>query len=827
MRSSDEGIEEIVVRGESQGAEDFVATDSVTAFSAADIQALGAQTIEDLAAFTPNLEIVAAGATTPTFFIRGVGLNDFNANAASAVAIYQDDVNLNAQALQLGTLFDVEAVNVLRGPQGTGLARNSSAGAIKLYTRKPIGRFNGYLRGTGGNFDYRDYEGAVEAPVWTDILSARAAFRLSERDGFAENRCGGLPAGRIGSDWPFVGVPLGRCVSSAPTVFSGDDFDVPAGLPTEVNDLDVWAVRGTLLFEPTLDMSWLGGAQFLRREELSRLGQAYGAKPELGLGSHDNGGVGRRYKKPEVALAQFRSFLQLSAECAATNCGLTLPQLFDPAIRRYAPYLATELDDEPFVGYYDRVGPTESDVFTSYLRGEIHLPYGIELRTVGGYAEYDRLIDIDIDFSPSVFAEIVTEDEGYQLTQDVAFDGDLGDWDPATWGLGGFFLYEDIDVELENYLRPETRAFTVSGRKYTQQIRSFGAYGEFERDFWDDYTLDGGVRWNWENKEIRMKVLTGFRETPEERAVRELLADRFRPAETWQAPTGTIRLTYRFREDTRAFWKYTRGWKAGHFNATAPPTPRGVSVAEPETIDAFETGVIGSWFDGRVSLDLTGFYYAYEDYQVFTTESNFGALPAFVVLNADNAEVYGAEADLVVRPWAGAFLNARASWLESRFTDFVQFHIVQDFILRPVTLIREVDNTGHRLLNSPRFKVSLSVEQALPLGPGGRYGALIPRYDGVWTDEAFFDGTEGRGIPNTNGTVNLPKHTIAQRAFFLHNARLSYALPAGGPVISLWVRNIEDTVYRTFGADASIFLGTSLHFVGEPRTYGVDVIVHF
>src|SRR5262249_34979437 len=76
------GIEEIVIRGgESDATSDYEAADSVTAFSAEDIAALGAQDIAGLAEFTPNLEIVTSGATTPTFFIRGVGLNDFNANA--------------------------------------------------------------------------------------------------------------------------------------------------------------------------------------------------------------------------------------------------------------------------------------------------------------------------------------------------------------------------------------------------------------------------------------------------------------------------------------------------------------------------------------------------------------------------------------------------------------------------------------------------------------------------------------------------------------------------------------------------------------------------
>ncbi len=811
------GIEEIVVRGESEGAEDFVNSDSVTDFSAADIQALGAQSIEDLASFTPNLEIVTTGATTPTFFIRGVGLNDFNPNGTSAVAVYQDDVNLNAGGLQLGTLFDIDTVNVLRGPQGTGLARNASAGAIKLYTRKPTGQLNGYLRGSAGNYRFRDYEGAVEAPLYGDLLSARVAFRLSERDGFVDNRCGGLPVERISTLEPYVGLPVATCKTSFDTTprFGLGDLAVPPGLPTEVNDLDNWAVRGTVRFEPTLAMSWLAGAQFARRDEFSRLGQAYGVGGFLGS---QDAGFPQPYKKPEVAMAQYRSFLKLRAACEAAGCSLSpnASELVLPASLLYAPFLAKELDDEPFRGYYSRVGPTQNDVWNAYLQGEILLPYRMELRTVTGYAAYDRLIDVDLDFSPSVLAQIVTDDEVYQLTEDVSLIGDLGAWDPATWGLGGFFLYEDLDVTTMNMLSPNIAELAVAERDYSQQIRSFGVYGEFERDFREDFTLDGGVRWNWENKAIRERIVNG----PRRRALTF-----FEDDTTWQSPTGTLRLTYRFREDTHAFWKYTRGWKAGHYNATSSARGATIGSAEPEAIDAFETGLVASWLGGRIDMDLSLFYYAYTDYQIFTIENNFGSPPAFVVLNAENAEIYGAELDLVGKPWAGAFWNARASWLESQFLDFVQLQVIQDFVDgRPVTLIREVDSKGNRLLNSPQFKVSLTVEQAIPLGG---YGTLIPRYDGVWTDDTFFDATEGRGVPDTAGSFVLPEHTLGQRAFFLHNARLSYAAPAGSPVISLWVRNIEDTVYRQFAADATNFLETSLHFLGDPRTYGIDVIFHF
>jgi iron complex outermembrane receptor protein len=83
------GVEEMLVTGSGTASllGDIAQANSVTAFDEETLQAIGAGDISDLAAFTPNLEIVTAGSTAPTFFIRGIGLNDFNSNAAGAVAI--------------------------------------------------------------------------------------------------------------------------------------------------------------------------------------------------------------------------------------------------------------------------------------------------------------------------------------------------------------------------------------------------------------------------------------------------------------------------------------------------------------------------------------------------------------------------------------------------------------------------------------------------------------------------------------------------------------------------------------------------------------------
>jgi outer membrane receptor protein involved in Fe transport len=846
------GIEEIVVQGtESEAANDFETADSVTGFGAEDLAALGASDISDLAAFTPNLEIVTQGATTPTFFIRGVGLNDFNSNSTGAVAIYQDDIPINAPALQLGALFDTEAVNVLRGPQGTGLARNASAGAIKVYTRKPSGEFGGFLRSEIGNYNSRDFEGAFESPIYEDIAAGRFAFRYTERDGTLKNRCGnaipfservpvpnpGGPNGLSAQGKKRTDAPWSIC--GEPVQSQGDRLStIPEGLAPFVNNVNNWAARGTLLFQPTLDMSWLVNAHGSQRDELSRLGQSIGTRGFsckdgdvancgypgqtstsriAGLLGGEQGNVFGSYVPQEI-----RARYAELAPCSVSRPGFPDGTCFQPANRaqdnsakvRSAKELARGLDSQPWAGDFNLTGPTRNDTYGGYLKGDIALPGGMQLVSATGYDHYDRFINVDLDQSPETLFQIETDDDGWQVAQGLQLQGQLGYESPVRWDVGGWFLKEQLNVVVTNDLGPFS-GLGVGARDYTQDLLSSGGYASLAFDFWDDFTLDGGFRYNWEQKKLDYVLVSTSCQFVD---CTENLND------TWHAPTGTIRLTYRFREDTHVFWKYTRGWKPGSYNATSS-ADTGVTVADPETIDAFETGIRGSWFDGRVGLDTSFFYYSYQDYQIFTAQQFAGGQPEFVILNANSAEVYGAEVDAVFRPWVGAFANVRFGWLETQFLDFVQLQ--QEIIsVRGglVTVNRELQNTGNPLLNSPRFKVSLTGEQTIPIG---RFGSLTGRYDGVWTDQTYFDATKGFGLPNIDDIHALPGDTISQPAYWIHNLMLTYQPPNGRMSLSAWVRNLTNESYKTFAFDATTFNSTSVYFVGDPRTYGGTFTVNF
>jgi outer membrane receptor protein involved in Fe transport len=184
-------IEEIIVEGTTTETSLDVPT-SVTTFSGSDIQELRIQDIADLSAFTPNLEInTAFAASNPTLFIRGIGLKDYNANSASAVAVYQDGIAISSPAGQLFQMFDVQSVEVLRGPQGSLNGRNATAGAIMVESVKPDGEWSSTGSAVYGNYNDVELEGAIGFPLIDEMLSGRVAFTYQRRDGITKNACSG------------------------------------------------------------------------------------------------------------------------------------------------------------------------------------------------------------------------------------------------------------------------------------------------------------------------------------------------------------------------------------------------------------------------------------------------------------------------------------------------------------------------------------------------------------------------------------------------------------------------------------------------------------
>jgi iron complex outermembrane receptor protein len=230
-------------------------------------------------------------------------------------------------------------------------------------------------------------------------------------------------------------------------------------------------------------------------------------------------------------------------------------------------------------------------------------------------------------------------------------------------------------------------------------------------------------------------------------------------------------------------------------------------------------------------LNVSGFYYDYQDLQVFIIEKT-KFYPITKLVNAESSTIYGVEVDVGAEPVPGLKLNYNFAWVESEyddfsvaFTEFFKFKPCRTCPAVEIPFPREYVYTGNPLIGSPRHSMAGSIEYTLDL-PGnalGRdLGSVTPRYSFSWRDDAYFDQCSGRGQ-----RCNFPKGFFGQTAYWVHNAALTWRSEDERIEVLGWVHNFLDEEYKTQNFDISKEIGIILDAYADPRTFGVTVTLGF
>lgn len=204
---------------------------AVSAYDAEALANLQADTLSGIQYATPNLYLDQGDAGNAVIYIRGVGQNDSLAFADPGVGVYVDDVFIARSQAAFLEVFDVERIEVLRGPQGTLYGRNTIGGAVKFVSTRPTDYLSGYMEAGVGNFGFVTAKGRISGPIAGDALKGKIAAAFTRRDGYAEN-----------------------------SVTGEDDGDV-----------ETFAGRASLLFQPTESVEFLlSGDMRIDRPDTSR-----------------------------------------------------------------------------------------------------------------------------------------------------------------------------------------------------------------------------------------------------------------------------------------------------------------------------------------------------------------------------------------------------------------------------------------------------------------------------------------------------------------------------------------------------------------------------
>ena len=811
-----EGIEEMVVTADSSSAILQSQEISVVGFDADYLEALGANDLSDIAQFTPNLEIrTPFAASNPTLFIRGVGLRDFNANSSSSVAVYNDDIYMNSPAGQLAQLFDVQNIDVLRGPQGGIYGRNASAGAIRVITRKPTGNSTGASASmTYGRFGQLDIQGAAESVLIPDTVSMRIAGKVSKRGGTAKNRCGdqnfasAVPG--AGNDVFEQRVYL-RCFNVDTTgdpLYGGLGWIDGERAPVKerVNDTDNWAARAITRF------------QFDFLDGLDILVNFHGGQNRGDARSFQMIGASQRGRDIEPTISNSvdtRDFPQAQRD---TDNELAVGSLANTsrAVRIRSPFIG-----RPFEGEWSTVGKEKLDLFGSNVVSELsngNWTYKLIL----GYEWNDRDAKVDLDGTARVALEPRLENSAWQMTGEARASWDAGEG--LSFELAAMYLYESLDVSNEF----ELTSFDIRFQEYTFRTNYGSVYGELEWELSEFLTLGAGGRFNYEDKELNLhgEAYNAFFLRLSGPGVEPLYTQDEMSQATEFGWAGDVTISYLPSNDVTFYIKYAHGWKGPHINglvlgpATTETGDPLTTPVKPEEVDSIELGVKSLFWDSRIKMNAALFLYDYKELQVFRLRNSSVGLPTNELINADDADVLGVEFDIDIRPFEGIGppilegfnLFASFSWIDNSYTEFVNRLKLQGDPGpdgQPTVTTTTVDFSGKQLVNSPEFAFVGYAMWPLPT----KFGIVIPRFDWSFKDDVFFS------------PENSP--LVGQSALWLMNFRLIYKSPTDNFEISGWVENMTDQSYTVDTFNLARFRGSILHAIGDPRTYGVTMKVTF
>ncbi|HEY0646256.1 TonB-dependent receptor [Phenylobacterium sp.] len=701
-------IEELVVTAQKK---EEALQDVPIAVSAFDQNALEKSKIDggpNLVLAVPNVNFGKSNFIGYNFQIRGIGSKLVAASGDAGTGIHLNNAPLIANNLFETEFYDMERVEVLRGPQGTLYGRNATGGVVNLITAKPTDQFEGMVRAEYGNYDSKKLRGMVNVPLG-EMFAVRLAGNYLKRDGFGEN------------------------------LVTGHDVDAR----------DLWSGRATVSFSPADRFRlWALLDHFEEHDSRSRTGKQFCTKD---VGPETIGGLGYS-SVPPIAQIQ-RGFF--SQGCLPTSAyspsalGTYNSQASISGI--FAAYLGLQTGDgfagktqapgirdieTPFDPVYksktdtyelnaefdvtDQLKLTALSAYTVYklsnrqdfTRYTTTAPYNATPNPVNlfagvpGYASiYAQLfpggVINDPQLGPYNSQAVIDQSNAssdqwsHEVRLQSNFDG------PLNFNVGGLYLkFKNRNeyivtfnsatafsqmLNLFNTGNPNcfgpapciavdpNRDPTGQGHNYLYvaqpvSLTSYAAFGELYWQATETLKWTVGLRYSVDDKSLLNHPLALVQRgiglsgpLPGQDAI---LKAKFKK------PTGRVGFDWKpdlgFTRETLIYAFYSRGYKAGGLN---PPFSPGLGVQAypatfaPELIDSYEIGTKNTLLDGSLQVNLTAFHYDYKDYQIAKIQSR-------VALNENiGAKVDGVEFESIWQPLQGLRLNAAVGYLDTKIGD--------------------------------------------------------------------------------------------------------------------------------------------------------------
>ena len=759
------------------------------------IQAVNAETLDnlrvtdvrDLTMVAPSFTVSQSYQGVPTYTLRGIGFNTINLSATSTVGTYVDEVAYAYPIMNTGPVFDLERVEVLKGPQGTLYGRNTTAGLVNFITGRPTDTFEGSVRAEVGNYDTYNFAGHVSGPLGEGV-SARLAFRSENSDkGWQISNSRGERLGQVDK------LALRGSLKLEPT--SSTEINLSA--TWWKNKSDTVAAQG-IGFTPATDpvtgtsasslFNAPGLAAYLAANAPTRASQADWT-PEAARGADIGTGLG--LKGP---LRENNDFVALKLRI---DQDLT-DDIKLVSLTSYNHFKRNALSDwsgAPFeVLIQNTVGDIKSFAEDLHLEGTT----GAVTWLVGGYYANDKILDSNrtmlgqnanvglIRFAGSGLLATPFNSAGYtatEMAQSFRTYEDYGRIKTETWSLFG-----SADIELSQQLK------ATLGVRYTEDKQRYnGCSRDFNGNMLPNVNVVNRALYLQSYGVLAAPITQGQCNTfdPATGTFGEVQSVLDEDNVAWRAA-----LNWSPNDDTLLYASVSRGYKAGTTPINAANLARQNAPVTQEKLTAYEVGVKATLADRMIQANVSAFYYDYRDKQI----STYFADPIYTALsrldNVPDSEAYGIEGEFVLRPADGLTLSVNALWLKTRINGY--------FGTNAAGQPQQFD--GAKFIYSPEFQGSIGVQYEAPVSDTLTANtALSLRYQSE-SNSIFED---------------LPLYRVKEHAVV--NGSLGLRSESGWSV-AIWAKNLFNNYYwSAVTSNANVVV----RFPNMPRTFGATLGFEF
>ncbi|MEO7775806.1 MAG: TonB-dependent receptor [Steroidobacteraceae bacterium] len=675
--AGNEGIEEVIITAQKRAQSIQDVPIAVSALSSSELENRGIAGSRDLQYAVPNMSFARAQFGQSNYQIRGIGYQLVTTAGDAGVGVHENNSPLAVNRIADADFYDMERVEVLRGPQGTLFGRNATGGVINFITAKPQNAFDANLALEYGTENSRRFTGFVNLPLG-GVLAVRAAGTMLKRNGYSTN------------------------------AITGDDVD----------GRDLWSTRITVDFTPTGAFTSFLMWEHFRENDDRTFNQKTVCLKDTGPTSI--GGV-------PVSSADAREFL---------SQGCTPSSVYDSATRTGSVNTAGTLNGvlaklvgiQPIDGNANKVQSADLRTLellepTIYqgrndlgmLNIEWEFREGLKVTSLTAFSQddLDQRSDAEnvapsVPFATTPFTpggvlahaqvgssnvirttninDLTTRQWTQELRLQSAFDG------PMNFNVGGMWLkldrVNDVFVvgnaekayaqcfnlgpcntppntvpAVPIYIDPNPvpdglgHDYFISHNPY--QLRGRAAFGELYWQALETLRVTAGLRYTDDEKTQVLYPVTllapgqGWSPTGPLAPVPQLV--------NFTETTGRLNFDYKLAEDSMVYASYSKGYKGGGFN-----TPNVTTTSpsyKPEFVNAYEIGSKNRFADGRVMLNATAFYYDYQDYQVSQVRGFSGTTE-----NVD-AKVAGAELEATWEPVRRLRFNATLGFLDTEIKE--------------------------------------------------------------------------------------------------------------------------------------------------------------